>query len=1126
MKLSISERRNVWVPALFAGLLATACSSGGGDDSGSITSQMTLPSVSVTQGQEWKINRPIEFNFSQPVDFSTVDQTTINIAQSNGESAVGTFISNPTDPRVVVFQPACPTMADLSDSGLKPGRTYRIRVGDVNNSTSVVRSMSGQALQLGTNRTFVTPSGTDASELFIDLVPGAPAPRVLPVTDGNNTAATYVEYGLDASNRTYFVRDVFGNGGLPGGEKVPLNLYSQVDSRMRVVIEFNQPVNPLDSNINSDRLYIEYLRPGGLGWARFETVVELLQNCSLTGAAVRLTPNGVLPQNSQVRAVVAAEFEDLVGNRNTQPLINFALMNTRTFEELGVPVEFADELRTEFLIPGETSDLSREDIDALLDTPPAAWGDGTLRAAFDFSGTGGPGGNFDWHVPSNTDFVFDTTQSVIVGGPDGVPTTFLTVLNGRLDINDLVIPATSRILIQGNKRAEFVISGQATINGQIIANGASATPVFTLNTPHQPEPGAAGRAGGGSGGIGSYLTTQSTPRGGNGRGAFNSEGQGGEGGESGYGNSSSGWANLRAGGGGGGVLGKDVQVPNTFPGPNECELLTRPTIPDQALIGLDAEDGFPGATTSKSAVRGGALMPWGGHKSAGPFDPLRTDDDFYGLLRKNVGTAQESPVRGELQGPTAGAGGGAGGDVTNVGATGSYPPVSLVSGNDKKGCGGGGGAGSFVMMTLGDITFGPGGKITANGGSGNGGENVSGWDRIAPGSGGGSGGHIILQTASRINLSAVPNTSVAISALGGQGGTGLISGGGGGADENGNTTPAQDQRHLGTSANATNDNPFSLSVCNVSTGTLHRSAGGDGGPGLIQLHVGKVPIPGDNTSDIIPPAGNTSLYSIIKPPPLGYNNITNSWRDQPVPFFGRFSKSQSKWLALGEVATDPTTGAPTPIEFFFGGTNPATGFVNSALSVVTPLPPILEPAGNVDAPGLPEISMDDPRTILFDASEFTASEVIYKRNPALLAGYGLTVGSEKRVVASASYDSVLDVMAVTVRSDGPTIPTGAPAKLIPRFFRVETNGILDALPSTSQIKIEFQAAPRNSLGVPDVANATAWVTDIGLLNSNGNNPNFRYVRFRVSFDIAATGSNLTFNTPRPGIDFLTIGFRF
>jgi len=1121
MTFTFSEQRNHWKPALLVGFLAAACSSSSNDDpAGNLLGQMTLPSVSVTEGQEWRINRPIQFNFSQAVDFDTVNQTTISIAQANGAAAVGTFLSDPNDPRVVIFQPSCPTLADLSDSGLAPGSSYRIRVGDTSNSVSVVRSTSGAGLTLGTNRSFVTPSGTLASELFIDLVPGAPSPRVLPVSDGLDDRTTYMEIGLDDADRTYFVRDVFGNGQLPGGAKSPLNLYSRVDSQMSVIVELNQPVNPIESNINSDRIFLEYLQPGGLGWARFESRIALVENCSLTGAKVRVTPVGVLPQDSQIRVVVAPEFEDLVGNTNNQALVNFALMDTGIFEEAGVPVEFADEVRTEFVFSGDDP-LSREDTDALLDTPPARWGDGQLVAAFDFSGTGGPGGDFDWHVPANTDFVFDTTQTVIVGGPDGVPTTFLTVINGKLDINDLVLPDTSRILIQGNQRAEFLISGTAQIDGQIIANGANATGVFTLDTPNQPEPGAAGRAGGGSGGVASFLTTQSTPRGGNGEGAFRASGLGGEGGEAGY---ASGTAASRRGGGGGGcVLGAAVLVPNGG-GSGECDPLTRPFIPDQTLNGLDPEDGFPGMTTAKSPFDPNR-WPYGGHMSVGPFDPLSTDDNFFGLLRKNVGQPDEFPIRGELTSPTAGAGGGAGGDATKAS---TYPPATLIPGNEDKGSGGGGGGGSFTMLTLGDITFGSGGKISANGGTGNGGENVSGWDRVGAGSGGGSGGHIILQSASRIDMSAVPPGTRAITAIGGQGGAGARNnascGTSGGAEECGATSPNQDARHTG----AATDNPFSPSVCNTGAG-ITRAAGGDGGPGLIQLHVNKVPVPGDNSSDILHPGGdqNNNLYAAIKPPPLGYdNNDGGSWVDQPVPFFGRLSKSQSTWISLGEIATDPLTGAATPITFLFDGTTPADGLIDSALGVVIPVDPILEPAANIAQPGLPDISADDPRTLLFDASELAPADVIYKRNPALLARFELRIGLVRMTVASATYDVDTDVLAVTVESTDPELPGAGQASLVPRYFRVETNGVADALPGTSEIKVEFQAAGRNSLGVPDEFNATPWLTDIDALNAHPDNMGFRFVRFRVSFDIAATGGGLSFNTPRPQIDFLNLSFSF
>ena len=82
------------------------------------------------------------------------------------------------------------------------------------------------------------------------------------------------------------------------------------------------------------------------------------------------------------------------------------------------------------------------------------------------------------------------------------------------------------------------------------------------------------------------------------------------------------------------------------------------------------------------------------------------------------------------------------------------------------------------------------------------------------------------------------------------------------------------------------------------------------------------------------------------------------------------------------------------------------------------LTPILAPAADVSDPGLPEISADDERTLLFDASELAPGDVIFKRNPGLLAKYELKVGATRMTVASASYDDVMDVLAVTVESTG------------------------------------------------------------------------------------------------------------
>ena len=156
-------------------------------------------------------------------------------------------------------------------------------------------------------------------------------------------------------------------------------------------------------------------------------------------------------------------------------------------------------------------------------------------------------------------------------------------------------------------------------------------------------------------------------------------------------------------------------------------------------------------------------------------------------------TAGDQLIFGELKQPWAGAGGGAGGDASKVKKGETFPSSKFNKGGDEKGAGGGGGAGGVTILALENIVFGGTGLLTANGGRGGSGENTIYTDHIGGGSGGGSGGHIVLQ-AKQIDFTQVPNTRIAIEAVGGRGGWGQAQ------------------------AGSTN-------------------AGGAGGPGLIQIHV-------------------------------------------------------------------------------------------------------------------------------------------------------------------------------------------------------------------------------------------------------------------------------------------------
>jgi hypothetical protein len=221
-----------------------------------------------------------------------------------------------------------------------------------------------------------------------------------------------------------------------------------------------------------------------------------------------------------------------------------------------------------------------------------------------------------------------------------------------------------------------------------------------------------------------------------------------------------------------------------------------PVPSDPSNLGLVATAGKDGSPTGLGAVS--QLAPAVGG-AAGPavFSDPDPSNDFWGRMRTPAGF-----VLGEAQRPSGGHGGGAGGDASN---TDDYPAVFSPSG-DEKGAGGGGGGGLAVIKAR-RIVVGAAGRIVADGGDGGGGENTIFFDRIGGGSGAGSGGWLVLQ-ALEIDLSAAQED--ALSALGGRGGVG---------------------------ANNVLD---------------AIGAGGNGGPGVIQLHT-----PDGTASGVLLPAGRT-----------------------------------------------------------------------------------------------------------------------------------------------------------------------------------------------------------------------------------------------------------------------------
>jgi hypothetical protein len=1105
-----------------SGLCLASCGGGGGGGG-----DFQLMAITVPQGAAWEINRPIEFEFSQPVDFSSVNSNSITIRTPQGVSALGDFSLKSTATgvlnNVVVFQPRCPLNPDFSDAGLIPnGQAYRIEVigSDVSIGLSV-RSADDVVLDLSQQRDFTTKLGTEPSQVFLDTKLGPPA-VVLRNAGTEVVEATHLRL-IGSGERRYFEINALAPGGVlvePFDETepdYPINLYSDVDEQFDLVVVFDQPVAPDAVNLSSDRIQLQS-RPIGSApsdpWVARPSEVVLEANCTSVGARVRLRPIGVLPQQHEYRAVVAADFTDIVGEQGLLPQANFAPFETREVDTapFGDGV-LADEFFESFNVGGDVAG-SFEQTEATFPEPAASWGDGRLTATFEFIGTGGPQGTFDWQVPAGT-FVLSTDTSSLNGGPGFTNTTTQTVVNGVVNVNNLRVPFGSTLRAVGPNPLRIFVTGKAEIFGTIDVSGLSSQPVAQLNSPNIPQPGAAGVAGGGRGGRGSPLTTTSSPKGENGIGAFNLPSGGGVGGESGFRQTAT--DELRRGaGGGGGRFASDF--------------------PSGANAALNAELGGTGALMAKGAVAdpggGFSAPPLPGDSGPSSFvdtlpnGQLNGTNDFWGTLfdpgLDPLDDADDSFVAGELPDPRAGTGGGGGGDNIN---SAQFPPATFDLGEEKKGGGGGGGAGQLQIFALGDIVFGVGGRIVCNGGRGGEGESTAGTNQVGGGGAGGSGGHVILQTTGRLDLSANPPAG-SIQAIGGEGANG---------QNDGDNEPP----------------PAAL------------SSGGDGGAGVIQIHLESFALfdPMEGTGNVILPTGQTNVVTSL-------NSLTSpdAWR--LFPSFGSSSRARSEPIPLGSLGINTPLQAST---FALEGIDPDDGSIDTAGGAIVPIDPLfvgpqsevdvtlIDPVARVVEIALSAGAVSDLSTTgveyCYDASGLVvpcdggeaSSELfaddVYLRNPQLLRQFQLvlTQGSVTRrlTVASAEVETFLDGSAL-VRLflssaegtlvefvDGSGEPDLDQFLLHPRYFRVVTGGQLDVLPVNQEIRLRVQALGALPDGTPDlVSPLVPWTPNVAEISSSNVVDAVQFLQFEVTFDLDKGGAGVSGNSPLPSLEFLRLPFRF
>ena len=137
----------------------------------------------------WKLNQPILFRFTRPVDIASVSRRSIRIETSLGVSAEGSYAFLTTDddgdgiaevnPTQIVFRPRCPLQGDGSDSGLEKGATYLITIATAADSVfETLRSAGGRPLTQTFVRTFGVVAGDSPADLYVDFGSGAPLPLI------------------------------------------------------------------------------------------------------------------------------------------------------------------------------------------------------------------------------------------------------------------------------------------------------------------------------------------------------------------------------------------------------------------------------------------------------------------------------------------------------------------------------------------------------------------------------------------------------------------------------------------------------------------------------------------------------------------------------------------------------------------------------------------------------------------------------------------------------------------------------------------------------------------------------------------------------------------------------------
>lgn len=1131
---------------LAAAALLAGCSGGGSTGDVRTGGQFVVLSTEPSDNAQLFLNDAIRVDFSNPVDFDSVDLSTFSFQVLDqlgntvaepvaGRFEIGTSPGDAEPGRRLLFIPRLPTNDLYTNGGFRPGRTYRVElVGGNRVNGTVLRDRNGRALAQPRTFQFTTSDGTTPAQLFRNTAPGGPRRAAFEVTP------------------------------TPDATGVVLNKLGSPPVELR--LRFDQPLNPSSTNVpvaidinpltrnrsNRGRIYLEYDDPdyGDNWWIPAE--VELESN-EVEGATVLLRPLGVLPNNARIEVIVERTLEDISGESNVANVAFervFAQFQTkRAYEQ-----QF-DGLVDDFL----TSSLV--DLTAAFSEPVAEVGPGYIKAGFDFGGST-TGAEFEPTAPLtvlNTNFTQVTPKT-------GAP---FNVSGGVFNFRNVRIPLNKTVQGQGTNPMVWLVSGRFEVFGTLSVRGGDGERVNTSSNANVPKAGGDGVCGGGDGGDGSPSATSRDLAGGTGNGPLQAPNRGGVGGQL----ACTAGCNRGAGGGGGALSTQgDPNYKQKLAPPGTVTIGTGTPPPQNVYpvfaqqIGIGGNGCIGGAGTVTRVLDGAVPGPT-------VFSDARNDNNFWG-----VGVRYDTNLRitGELSVPIGGGGGGGGGDFSYNDNCGDVDPNFE---NDSSGGGGGGGGGVLVVKALGPIIIGDGvndgGNINADGGNGGGGEPSASSGR-GGGGGGGAGGMVVLMSADHIEINArgaggsyryaQNNYDFSISADGG-------------VCRTGTTAPVIQGKY-----------PASGTAINATFRTTYDSAplGGFGGMGIVQL----MTPPGDNLVDMT----NTVLDDNIKVFQAGMELMGSqkqamlAWRgfpnqigqgvddggavitigdDEgdirpsptllPVPFASK-SRLRSIWIDTGATARrgDGDDGLPRSIidptgtlrgpRYEWAGVNStagseALGYASFAVAqsvarvvyptAVAPLD-ILATNANATFLGKPayrvQLSQPIPGDLADRYSQYTAE---------LLAQDSTVVGSF-RILSHTSTELVLST------EEGPLPTSAVRARVRAKFFEVFTNGAEGLGPTylgngglrvpRANVRFGFafhqDPADPSAERYPPTPGSFTYELSLADVQETIRQLNAPFVQWDIVFDtrFKSVGADqpplLDPETPRPELRFLRIPFRF